>query len=267
MKILLTLVALALPCSPALPGAGAPRAQGTPPQGQTPPDARPEVAAKLEELAAHIKERGKADELAITTIDALKVEFQRSGPKDRAAIVKALAACFKATRKELEKGVPDDRLQFAAAEALGGMGPDSVKTLTELLGQKGLRSNLRLQARIAQSLGGTKDPRGLEPLLALLENKDKEMQVAGAAALTYFGESDLDTRKRVFEQALHILMDQKSKKDADLNDFEAHDRWNAISGPLVTLLQRVARRIETDPDAWLRWWNKNKKADWDALKE
>jgi hypothetical protein len=258
MNLLLALFLLAPPMVPAAP---APALQ------ETPPDSRPEIAAKIEELAAHVKERGKEDDLAVAAVEALSGEFAKSGPKDRAAIVKALDACFKANRsKELEPGVPDDRLYFAAATALGGMGPESVKLLTDLLGHKSLRSNLRLQARIAKSLGATKDPKGLDPLLALLEHKDKEMQVAGAEALASFGESDLDIRKQVFEQALNVLMDQKSKKDADLNDFEAHERWNAISGPIVTLLQRLARQNETDPDAWLRWWNNNKKEDWDAAK-
>jgi HEAT repeat protein len=263
MKILLALLLLSSPSLPATLDALPALRQDAPPA-----DSRPEIAAKIEELAAHVKKAGKEDELAIAAIDALTAEFPKSGPKDRAAIVKALDACFKANRsKELEPGVPDDRLYFAAATALGGMAPESVKLLTELLGHKSLRSNLRLQARIAKSLGATKDPKGLDPLMALLGHKDKEMQVAGADALTVFGESDLDTRKRVFEAALNILMDQKAKKDADLNDFEAHDRWNAISGPFVTLLQRLARRNETDPDAWLRWWNKNKKENWDAAKE
>ncbi len=235
---------------------------------ETPPDSRPEIAAKIEELASHVKERGKEDEQAIATIDALAREFEPSGPKDRTAIVKALDACFKANRsKELEPGVPDDRLYYAAATALARMGPESVKPLSDWLGHKNFRANLRLQARIANSLGNTKDPRAIDPLLALLANKDKEMQLAGAGALAFFDGTDLGTRKRLFEAALHVLMDQKARKDADLNDFEAHDRWNAISGPIVTLLQRLARRNETDPEAWQRWWNKNKKEDWDAAQE
>ncbi len=231
-------------------------------QVEPPPDERPEIQAKLAELAEHVKERGKADDQAIAVIDALTPEFPNSGPKDRAAIVKALEACFKANRKELEGGLPDDQLYYAAATALGQMPPESVKPLTELLGHKSHRSNLRLQTRIALSLGATKDPRALEPLLALLEHKDKEMQVAGAESLASYEGADLATRKRIFEPLLRTLMDQKTKKDNDSSDLEALERWNAISGPIVTSLQRLSGQNETEAEAWQRWWNKNKKADW-----
>ncbi len=254
MKTLLSLLLLSAPTF--LLG----RAQEVEP----PPDERPEIQAKLAELAEHVKERGKADDQALTVIDALTQEFTQSGPKDRAAIVKAIEACFKANRKELQPGVPDDKLYYAAATALGQMQPESVKPLTELLGHKAHRSNLRLQARIALSLGDTKDARALDPLLALLEHKDKEMQVAGAKALASYEGADLATRKQIFEECLRTLMDQKTKKDNDPSDVEALERWNAISGPIVTTLQRLSGQNETEPEAWQRWWNKNKKAEWNA---
>src|SRR5688500_8994582 len=68
-------------------------------------DERPEIKAKLDELAEHVKAKGEKDAEAIGKIDELLPEFASSGPKDRAAIVKALADCFDAKRtKELEEG-------------------------------------------------------------------------------------------------------------------------------------------------------------------
>lgn len=227
-------------------------------------DERPELKAHFETLATHLKARGAEDDKAIAILDTLAQEFPKSGPKDRAAIVKEVAECFDVKRpKELQEGVPDDRLYQAAAASLGLMGPESVKPLVGLIGDKNHRKNLRLQTNLALSLGKTKSPDGLKTLLALLENKDAEMQAAGAEALGNFAQADLDTRKKIFEELLKILMGQKTKKD-DPADFEAMDRWNMISGPFIATMQKVTGLAETDPDLWQRWWNDNKKKDWGA---
>jgi HEAT repeat protein len=231
-------------------------------------DERADIKDQLDLLKGHVKSKGKEDVLAIGVIDQLTQEFEDTGPKDRAAIVKGLEACFKAKRtKELEPGVPDDRLYFAAATALGRMGPESVKGLAGLLGNKSHRKNLRLQARIAKSLGNTRDPKGIKPLEGLLKHKDMELQAAGAEALGNFDDLDLKQRKEIFKSLLDTMMGQKSKKDTSPNDFEAADRWNAISGPIIASLQRISGHDERDPAQWQRWWNKNKKADWDDTEE
>jgi len=251
---LLLALALLAPSSAALP---APR------QDEAPlVDERPELKAKLDTLATHVKARGEKDPEAIGVIDELVGEFGACGPKDRAAVVKALSDCFQAKRtKELEEGIPDDRLYNACAVALGTMGPESVKTLVSLIGDKAHKKNLRLQQNLALALGRTKSPDGMKPLLSLLKHKDAPMQAAGAEALANYHEIELDTRKMIFEELLKALMDQRAKKE-NVTDQEAQERWNVISGPIMQTLQKLSGNAETDPDKWLRWWNDNKKKDW-----
>lgn len=225
-------------------------------------DERPEVKALLEELAGYVKAKGEKDPEAIGVMDKLLPEFPNSGPKDRAAIVDALVDCFAAKRtKEIEEGIPDDRLYQAAATVLGEMGPESAKPLSALIGDKAHRKNLRLQQRLALALGKTKSPEGLKTLLGLTKHKDAPMQAAGAEALANFFDADLDTRKAIFEELLRTMMDQKAKKD-NVTDLEAQERWNTIAGPILEALQKLSGHGETDPDQWLRWWNDNKKKDW-----
>jgi hypothetical protein len=225
-------------------------------------DERPEVKAQLDTLATHLKAKGEKDPEAIGVIDGLVSEFPNCGPKDRAAIVKALEGCFSVKRtKDLEEGIPDDRLYNACAVSLGTMGPESVKPLTALIGDKAHKKNLRLQQNLTLALGKTKSPDGIKPLLGLLKHKDAPMQAAGAEALANYHEIELDTRKMIFEELLKTLMDQNAKK-LNVTDQEAQERWNVISGPIMQTLQKLSGNAETDPDRWQRWWNDNKKKDW-----
>lgn len=250
------LLALLLPAPPAV---ALPPAR----QDEAPPvDERPEVKTQLDTLATHLKAKGEKDPEAIGVLDGLVSEFPKSGPKDRAAIVKALAGCFEVKRtKELEEGIPDDRLYNASAVALGTMAPESVKPLVALLGDKAHKKNLRLQQNLALALGKTKSLDGIKPLLGLLKHKDAPMQAAGAEALANYHEIELDTRKAIFDELLKTLMDQNAKK-LDVTNQEAQERWNVISGPIMQTLQKLSGNAETDPDKWLRWWNDNKKKDW-----
>ena len=96
----------------------------------------------------------------------------------------------------------------------------------------------------------------------LLKHKDAPMQAAGSEALANYFDADQETRKRVFEDLLNTLMDQRAKKDANTTDLEALERWNVISGPILATLQKLSGRTETEPDFYLKWWNDNKKKDW-----
>ena len=231
------------------------------------PDERPEIKELLTKLKGHVKERGKEDDDAISTIDTLFGEFAKSGPKDRVDIVKGLEACFKAKRQELEKDVPDNRLYIACAVCMGSMGPESVKGLIGLIGNKTHRKDVLLQEKLILSLGKTADPTGVKPLLELLKHHDARIQAAGAEALGYHSILPQKERKDVFEELLKTLMTVKSKKDADPMDIEARERYDTTAGPLITSLKLLTGVDESVPEAWQRWWNKNKRNDWDEGKE
>jgi HEAT repeat protein len=266
MATLVPLLALApLLALHAAPVPGGPPGPALERQDEGQEDDREDVAALLEALGDHVKEKGREDAQAIGRIDELTRLYDELGPKDRARVVKALDRCFKAKRpKEIEEGVPDDRLHFAAATALGEMGPESVKPLIGLLGHKSFRRNLRLQARVAKSIGRTGDPDGVKPLLALLEHKDKELQAAGAQALSSYDGEPGKVRKQIFKALLDVLTAQKAEKDDDSSDLEAFERWSTISGPFIATMQALSGHDERRAEAWQRWWNENKKGDWDA---
>ena len=228
------------------------------------PDKRPEVQALVDELAELAAQRGEKDTEAIGAIDKLLGEFPKSGPKDRALIVKELDGCIKERRKADEEGLPDNRLHMAAATALGRMGPESVKPLIEWIGHKQHEDDLALQRQLILSLGSTKDERGVSPLVKLLDHHLPQIQAATAEALASYSEQPQEVRKDIFKELLATMMRVRAIIDQDQNETIEHERWEIISGPIMSSLQRLSGHEEHDAHEWQHWWNKNKKEDWEG---
>lgn len=229
------------------------------------PDKRDEVKAMCEKFTGHIKKRGEEDREAIETVDAMLQEFENCGPKDRALVVKTLSAAFKQKRKEIEDGVYDNKLYMAAAVSLGEMAPESVKPLVSWIESKKHRRNLDLQRRLIRSLGKTKDPKAIKTLDDLLRHHEDSLVGAAAEALGQFSELELKDRKKIFQTMLSILMSAKGAVDTDTTNIRARERYDVIAAPIITSLQRLAGQDESSPEKWERWWNKNKKKDWDKV--
>jgi hypothetical protein len=252
-----------LPLAPARAAGAAP--SGAVLQEETPPeDKRPEVAELCERLKAHAGARGAEDTEAIGAIDELIGQFARSGPKDRERIAKAVSKCLEEKRAERgEEGEPaPNRLYLAAAVALGRMGPESAGELEGWIEHKRHRKDLELQRALILSLGKTRVESATKALVDLLTNKEAALVAAAAEALGEYGEAPLALRKDLFEACLKTLMSAKGSMDADVTDNIARERYQTFAAALMTTLGRLAHHEEPDPEAWQRWWNKNKRDDW-----
>ena len=161
---------------------------------------------------------------------------------------------------------PNNKLAMAAAVALSTMAPESTKELLKWIGQKDLKKDQALQTRLVDSLGKTKDKEALKPLEMLLNSKDDWMVGAAASALANYSELELTERKLVFETILKNLTSAKNLTDSTPNDSVARQRYEVIGAPLITALQKLSKHDERDPSEWQRWWNKNKRENWDAEK-
>lgn len=261
-KSILSAVLVSFAC--VLPATSAPRF--APQAGgaqQGPVDNRPEVKELLDKLGAHAGKRGKEDTEAIGVIDKLVQDFPNCGPKDRAAVVKQLDKCFTEKRQEDENGVRENKLFIAAATALGEMAPECVPVFLKWIGDKAHRKDLALQRILILKLGKTKAEAGREPLINLLNDENAKIQAAAAEALGEYAGIDLKLRKSTFEALLKLLTSVKGQVDTNANDLIAKERYDTIAAPIVTTLQRLTGVEEHAPEAWQRWWNKNKKEDWD----
>lgn len=225
-------------------------------------DKRDVVAELIAQLRDHAGERGKQDQEAIGVIEELAREFPSSGPRDRKAIVKALDRCLKEKRKEVD-GVRQNQLYMGAVAVLGGMAPESVDVLIGWIGHKTHRADVTLQRLMIRMLGRTQSEDGVRPLIKLLTHRDPLIQSAASSALGDFKGADQKLRKEVFSELLKLLMNAKGAKDTNPNDTIAEERWNVISAPVVSSLKVLSKHEEFRPEDWQRWYNKNKRGDWD----
>lgn len=233
------------------------------PAQDAPADKRPEIAAKIDKAKGMWGDKkGGKDSEVIAIIDELLVEYPKSGPKDKAAIVGFLGKAFEQKRDEVSEGVPNNKLCMAAAVALGAMGPESTKTIEGWIDDKRLKKDVALVGRLILSLGKTKDPAATRKLIKLLEHPEPPLVSAAAQALGEFKEADLKVRKDSFEAMLKVLMSSFNNKEGNPNDLVAKERYDIIGSPIITSLKALSGHDEREPAAWQAWWNNNKNKDW-----
>lgn len=239
-------------------------------------DKRPAVAQLTRELDVHVDQRGSEDDQALIVIEKLRIEFTQSGPKDKSTIVKSLSACFESPRQGPKRNEPSqDKLHLSAAQALGDMGQGSTHTLLAWINHKNLRHDNDVQRKLILSLGRTREKDALAPLIDLLEHKEPALVGAAAEALGNFADFEQDARKHAFERLVKALSTAANQKDGEaIADGQSHgasahtttlrDRYDAIAAPIMTTLEALSKHKEEGAEKWVRWWNKQKRADWDA---
>ncbi len=217
-----------------------------------------------DELAHKAPDEARTKEL----VERLATEFTVSGTKDRSAIVKVLERCLAAK----QAGKPDAALVCHATRALAAMAPESLPVLTRALDNKTLLKDKDIGRTLALALGKTRDKGSIKELFGLLDSPDDTLVAAAGEALGEYEGVDLATRKQVFEEVLKTLMQAKDQKDAQTqqatdpnapHDDAAARRYDAIQAALSTTLQRLSKQEPRNADLWQRWWNKNKRANWD----
>ena len=227
------------------------------------PDERADVKELIAKLLGHADQRGKEDQEACATIDTLLKDFENYGPKDRVSVVKALGKVFTEKRQEDQDGVRQNSMFLAAAVALGRMGPESAPVLMDWIGHKSHRKDVALQRKLIDSLGRTKVEAGRGVLIKLLTDDESQIQAAAMEALGQYSEIELKLRKDTFEAVLKQLMSLRGAMLSDSTDLIARESYDAVVGPAMTTLRELSKHEESTPEEWQRWWNKNKRADWD----
>ena len=88
--------------------------------------------------------------------------------------------------------------------------------------------------------------------------------IAAAAAVGSGVDLWRDVGAAIF--VLSVLLDRAAGDLARLTGRTSPSghRYDMIAGPIMTTLEYITGQVIRTPEEWRRWWNKNKKADWDA---
>jgi hypothetical protein len=232
---------------------------GTPPQ-----DDRPEIAARCKELDEALDGHGKHDPHAMELVAKLAGDFATSGPKDKDRIAKLVGRAVGDPRKQPEKGKFDDRLARVAVKALGDMQDLGARELIDALPSKPVQKNGGLLEELLFELGRTQSKRAVDVLVENAEIRSIACLRGASRGLVHFGDADLATRKKIFEglfKPMASLADE-ARSDGGAGGYSAKELFEGARDAAYAVLETVAKHEEPDIDAWQRWWNKNKAADW-----
>jgi hypothetical protein len=228
------------------------------------PDDRPEIETLLEDLGNRVKRSGRDDPRdagAVTVIGTLSGQWQRSGDHDRSDIVRGLDRVFLAKRRANKDGSRETGMFIASAKALGGTGDAGAKKLVRWIGNKKHDDDRALQRELVLALGKTRSDHAIDPLEDLLDEDVPEVLGAAATAIGDLSSKDQKVRKQLFEALLKTMESQR--ENARGGDSTGQALWSALSGPGRASLNRLSGARENDLVSWRRWWNKNKRRDWD----
>jgi len=227
------------------------------------PDKRPEVKALLDKLLSHTKKRGDEDAQAIQIIERLATEFKRSGPVDKKSIVTGITRAMRVHRPFARDGARKKQMFLVGARVLGDMAPESVASLVRLATDKNHKDDYEVRSAILAALGKTKDEKGVKILTKELDEFQAQVQAAAAEALGHFTHLEHKKRKAIFEDLLKLLMSAQAANQSDPNGMTSSDRWRRVSGPCQRSMTKLAGANAGSPNNWQRWWNKNKRRNWD----
>jgi HEAT repeat protein len=237
-------------------------------RGGKPAESQPALADLVDELQQELGHRSVDETHAKQLVERLAAEFTVCGTKDRAPIVRVIERCLAAKRQ----GKPETELVCHAARALAGMAPESLPVLVRALENKPLLKDKEIGRTLVLALGKTRDKAAVKPLLEVLDSDDDGLVAAAGEALGEHEGAPLATRKQLFEEVLKALMQAKDQMDAQtqgaLDPNSPHDdaaarRYDTIQAALGTTLQRLSKQEARSAESWQRWWNKNKRANWD----
>lgn len=229
-----------------------------------PPDHRETIATRLEELSKLIGKSGKndpADARAIALMRGLAGEFSHSGPADQADILRGTSRVFLARRRAEKDGSRKTLLFIEAARSLGAMGEDADRLLLAQIDSKRHRDDLALQKELILSLGKTRTKRARTNLVKLLKDHRPAFIATSATALGYFTFEPSKVRKTLFEALLKALL--QAEGNALGQNSTALAIWKAMRVPTNSSMRTLSGGNASSPADWQRWWNKNKRGDWD----
>ena len=177
--------------------------------------------------------------------------------------MKGIHRAMKVKRRTAKDGTRQRELFLEGAKVLAEMGPESVDPLIRLIDDRNHADDYQVRCAFISSLGKTRDEKAVRRLLDLLDEFQARLQASAATALGNYTNLDQKARKRIFEDLLKLLCGTSAAMQDEQNSSTLRDRWGRISGPCQSSMRKLSGAKEHSPEKWRRWWNKNKRKNWD----
>lgn len=179
---------------------------------------------------------------------------------------KEVTACIDGLAKALSFLEGDGAVVVDAAMALGGMGPDAAKPLSNALKNSKLRKEENLlgaYTAVIRALGQTQSVRDFKTLSKLLTDKNNYVIAAAAEALGNYDSSvKLSVRRSVAEALVKTLDQAYNAAEANPGKPTLQKKFEVVGPPLQAALSRVTNASVGAPNEWRKWLNDNKKKRW-----
>jgi hypothetical protein len=228
-------------------------------------DEEPTLSEKAEDYAKDFKKRLKKMTSAevMEGVDQLVAYYVNEKVDDKGAKKAILDGLAKST------GVRDKTVVAHTMKKVADIGEDSVKlvlpTLNRELAQKAPDENVYETALGTLRKIASENKLVIKTLTKLL--KDKENEIVGLAARTISGYEKASgrTRKELFEEVLKAVEGVYSGAQSQNQTLER--KWNVIGDDAVDALSKLAHVKLADPAVARKWFNDNKKKNWDPQPE
>lgn len=235
---------------------------------KAPPKDDPAITKSLKDLDKIRKDKkGTQDAEGIGLINQMATRYPDLNSKQQKAIVKGLAQVFKAKRTPAET-----RLLLAAGEALSKFEEDGAKELSKICDDRsfGKKEWLQFRGRLVTFLGRPAVTGKIQKQLLDYTTRapDDIIRAMAGGTLKHYAKHDQKVRKEIVGKLVKELAGiySLSKANVDPRDTARktyEDTYATVSTPwMQTLTALTAQKIK-DPNEWQRWYNKNKKKNWD----
>ncbi|PIE23727.1 MAG: hypothetical protein CSA62_06365 [Planctomycetota bacterium] len=228
----------------------------------------PEVDKLLKQLKGAMRDRrGTLDAQGSSALTALIGKFDKLNQKQQRKIVKDTSLVFRATRKPAQA-----MLFLAAAEALSRFGDKGAEALMKQADNGKFKGKewRQLRKALILLLGRPALPKHAKFLIDIaVQDPDELARAAAGEALGSYAKYDQKLRKEIVKKlAIELNAIFNMKNSGQLGDRapqEAAQTFTAIQGPWMNTLSKLTGQRQKDPMLWLRWWNNNKRKNWDKL--
>lgn len=224
-------------------------------------DKEPTASEKAEDYAKDFKKNMKKMTSAeqMEAVDKLVGYWTDKDVTEKGAKKAILEGLSKTT------GVRDKNVVAHTMKKVVALGEDSIKlvlpTLNRELGQKAPDESVYEAALATLAAIHSENKLVTKTLTKLLQ--DKESEIVGLAARTLAGYADASgkVRKELFEEVLKSTEGVYSGAQSQNQTLER--KWNVIGDDVVDALSKLSHVKLSDPAQARKWFNDNKKKNWD----